>query len=229
MSQAPVAADSEAALPPTRPGARCPLPGALRAALLLLPVVFAGGVGTGIALARRDLLHPSHAAAVAGLHQPEPQEWGVAARLLPKDVSLRNGTLNWHSSQGAGNAFLSSGLKYDPHTRELVIDTPGFYYVVLQLKLRRALLTSQASGQVLLTLDLHSARQNTSAATIKVDLKPESCSPVEKVLIHRLQASAGQRLKARLSVHGELADHWELVQPSDSSPPLLELLRGLPQ
>ncbi|OBS74705.1 hypothetical protein A6R68_14783 [Neotoma lepida] len=162
---------------------------------------------------------------VVGCPNTTGQGSSVFAKLQVKNQALLdNGTLNWHSQDGAGNSHLSQGLNYSEEKKELVVDKAGFYFVSLQLKLSPVSknMDYQVRGQVSLVLQLD-PRVNDLDTTLTVDLFPGSMEAnlVEGSWSHLISLKAGHRLSVNLKayLHGAPEAHkdWQLSQTNATS------------
>ena len=150
----------------------------------------------------------------------------VFAKLLAKNqASLCNTTLNWHSQDGAGSSYLSQGLRYEEDKKELVVDSPGLYYVFLELKLSPTFTNTghKVQGWVSLVLQAKPQVDDFDNLALTVELFP--CS-MENKLVDRswsqlLLLKAGHRLSVglRAYLHGaqDAYRDWELSYPNTTS------------
>ncbi|XP_034354657.1 tumor necrosis factor ligand superfamily member 9 [Arvicanthis niloticus] len=154
------------------------------------------------------------------------QGFPVFAKLLAKNQALlSNTTLNWHSQNGAGSVYLSHGLRYEEDKRELVVDSPGLYYVFLELKLHPTSTNTghRVQGWVSLVLQATPQVNDLDNLTLTVELFP--CSMENKLVdgswSHLLFLKAGHRLSVglRAYLHGaqDAYRDWELSYPDTTS------------
>ncbi|XP_036315982.1 tumor necrosis factor ligand superfamily member 9 [Pipistrellus kuhlii] len=212
-SSSDAAPDPEAPRPPAPPGPACRrLPWALSAALLLLLAAACA------ACAARAWPGPAPAGGLperppdARARLPDsPQDVGVFAQLVARDVLLREGLLDWHSDPGLKGVFLAPGLSYDEHTQELVVSEAGIYYVFLHLELRRVV-SGSASGSVSIALHLQPLGTGAAALALTLDLPSEARDSAAGFRSGLLHLRAGQRLGVHLSAVAGVHLTWQLAQ-----------------
>ncbi|XP_032755356.1 tumor necrosis factor ligand superfamily member 9 [Rattus rattus] len=154
------------------------------------------------------------------------QGFPVFAKLLAKNqASLSNTTLNWHSQEGAGSVYLSRGLRYEEDKKELVVDSPGLYYVFLELKLSPTSINTgrKVQGWVSLVLQAKPQVDHLDSLALTVELFP--CSMEDKLVDRSwsrlLRLTAGHRLSVdlRAYLHGaqDAYRDWELSHANTTS------------
>lgn len=148
---------------------------------------------------------------------------------FPSAVTLENGILSWYSQPGLAGVFLSPGLSYNEHQRELVIAKTGTYFVFLRLKLHKTLPTANVEGTITLALQLQPPQAGAKDLTLTVKLQHYSGEDEPELFGGRLlHLDAGQRLSARLGVHltGN-TNHWQLAQHATALG-LFRVTKGIP-
>lgn len=218
--------DPEAPRPPAPPGPACRrLPWALSAALLLLLAAACAACAVRAWERPRGPASPGPSPA-PGWRPPElppdararlpdsPQDVGVFAQLVARDVLLTEGLLHWYSDPGLKGVFLAPGLSYDEHTQELVVSEAGIYYVFLHLELQRVVATP-GSGSVSIALHLQPLGTEAAALALTLDLPSLSSEARHSAAGFRgglLHLRAGQRLGVHLSAAAGVHPTWQLAQ-----------------
>uniref|UniRef100_A0A8C0XJE9 THD domain-containing protein n=1 Tax=Castor canadensis TaxID=51338 RepID=A0A8C0XJE9_CASCN len=208
-----VAADPEAPWPPAPRARACrPLLWTLCASLLLLTATCAACVAR---IWMMSLEAPPASPSLGPSPSPRSPE-GLQGPFSIQDggVTLENGILSWYSQPGLAGVFLSPGLSYNEHQRELVIAKTGTYFVFLRLKLHKTLPTANVEGTITLALQLQPPQAGAKDLTLTVKLQHYSGEDEPELFGGRLlHLDAGQRLSARLGVHltGN-TNHWQLAQ-----------------
>ncbi|KAL6087013.1 hypothetical protein STEG23_009161 [Scotinomys teguina] len=148
----------------------------------------------------------------------------VFAKLQAKNKALLdNGTLSWHSQDGAGSSYLSGGLWYNEEEQKLVVNKAGLYFVSLELKLSPVSknMDREVRGQVSLVLELNPPVKDLDSLT--VDLFPCSMEAnlVEGSWSHLIPLEAGHHLRVNLRayLHGaqDAYKDWQLSQTNTTS------------